>query len=298
VELSVGYGMAASFIAKSGALDTPFVLVDIGVRDGIHPRWLPFEPAMQVFGFDAIAEVVPPNERHHYFKLALGDYDGECAFDIPENLYEARATPDGAHKIPIAKLDTLWQTQALPAADFIKIDCEGYEPEVLRGAEQYLQAGNTLGADIETSFHISPTLPSSHFAAIAPPLLQNRLLVADFAFGAAQGSAWNGTCNVLFTRHLIQERNSGDCYAFRRHDPNPSLDAVLKTIAIFDVYALVGPAVALLQEFSDLISQRIDPELIHKRLMLPPPRAAGIERFLPHLGLGLWTGIKRLTGQT
>gem|GEM_PF-3916581 len=167
MELSVGRGRGAGFIAGSGALERPFVLVDIGARDGIHPRWIPFEPAMEVFGFDAIAEIAPPNARHHYFKLAVGDYDGECTFDVPDNLYEARISPAGHHKIPITKLDTLWDEKVLPPADFIKVDCEGSEPEVLRGAEQYLKASNILAADIETNFHISPTLPMSHFAAAA-----------------------------------------------------------------------------------------------------------------------------------
>ena len=297
MELSVGRGRGAGFIAGSGALERPFVLVDIGARDGIHPRWIPFEPAMEVFGFDAIAEIAPPNARHQYFKLAVGDYDGECAFDVPDNLYEARISPGGVHKIPIAKLDTLWEKKVLPPADFIKVDCEGSEPEVLRGAEQYLKASNILAADIETNFHISPTLPMSHFAAVSAPLLEHRLLLAELAFGAAQQSVWTGTCNVLFARHFVHEREHGESYTCRPPEPQPSLDAILKTIAIFDVYALHGPAIALLQQFRQLISRRIDPDILHERLTPLPPRLPGIERFLPHLGLGLWTGVKRLTGR-
>ena len=300
MELAVGHGTVAKYIAESGALERPFVLVDVGARDGIHARWRPFEPAMEVFGFDAIAEIAAPNERHHYFKLALGDYDGECAFDVPDNLYEARISPNGAYKIPIAKLDTLWEKHALPAADFIKIDCEGYEPAVLRGAERYLNATHVLGADIETNFHISPTLPMSHFAAISAPLLENRLLVAELAFGAAQQSEWTGTCNVLFARHFIHERDHGESYAYRAPEPQPSVDTILKTIAIFDVYALPGPAIALLRQFREPVSRRIDAESLHERLMLslPPTKSmAAIQRFLPHLGLGLWTGVRRLAGR-
>jgi hypothetical protein len=294
MELAFREGIAAKFIADSGVLDSPFVLVDIGVRGGIHPRWRPFESAMEVYGFDATADVPMPNPRHHYFKTAIGNYDGECLFHIPDNLYEARISPNGTEKIPIAKLDTLWAKQVLPPADFIKIDCEGHEPEILAGAEIYLGASNVLGADVETNFHISPTLPLSHFGAIHEPLLRQRLLVADFAFGAASRLSWCGTCNVLFGRHFIDERHHQDNYKLRSPETEPSADTILKTIAVFDVYALYGPATALVQEFRDVISDRIDAKALYNKLLAFPTPSLAIERFIPHLGLGLWTRAKRL----
>jgi len=292
IDLSIGRGFAASFIATSGALDSPFVLLDIGARDGINPRWLPLEPAMQVFGFDAIADVTAPNERHHYFKIALGERDGECRFHVPENLYEAQVSPQGSCIVPMAKLDTLWATHSLPPADFIKIDCEGYEPEILRGAERYLAVSNLLGAEIETNFYLSPTLPLSHFAAVNAALVKHRLLVADLGFVPVERLAWNGICDALFARHFIKERTDGGVYAFRAPEQDPSFDAILKMIAIFDLYALVGPAVALVKEYRELLSRRIDPDALLEKVMLSQPLA--IENHLPHLGLGLWTAIKRL----
>jgi len=297
MELSTGAGVAANFIAESGVLDSPFVLVDVGARDGIHIRWRPFESAMEVYGFDAIADIQAPNERHRYFKLALGNYDGESLFHVPDNLYEARVSPDGTQKVPIAKIDTLWAREKLPLADFIKIDCEGHEPDILKGADEYLAASNILGADIETNFHVSPTLPFSHFAEIHAPLLKQRLLVANFAFESAAGKSilpWCGTCNVLFARHFVNERNHSNCYAMRPPDPNPSPDAILKTIALLDVYALKAPAITLVREFRDVISSRLDPNTVYKKLIVSDPiPSLVIDRYLPHLGLGLWTRAKR-----
>jgi FkbM family methyltransferase len=293
VELSESAGLAAGFIAKSGALDDTFVLVDVGVRGGIHPRWLPLEPAMQVYGFDAIAEVVAPNARHHYFKLALGDYDGECALHVPANLYEVRVSADGTGKAPIARLDTLWAKGLLPPADFIKIDCEDYEPQVLAGAAAYLKASNLLGADIESHFHVRPTLPHSHFAAINAILIERRLRVADLVLSRATqpNRPWNGTSNVLFSRHLVDERN-----AAARGDANPSPSTILKTIAIFDVYGLIGPAAALTREFRDVIAPKIDPDALHNKLLLSS-RMGALAGHLPHLGLGLWTRAKKWLGR-
>jgi FkbM family methyltransferase len=299
MELQIGSGRAARLIAEQGALESPFVLVDIGVRGGIHPRWAAFESALEVYGFDAIAEVHPPNERHHYFKLAIGDFDGESLFDVPENRYEARISSAGSVLVPIAKLDTLWSNKSLPTADFIKIDCEGYEPEVLRGAARYLAASNILGADVETNFNISPTLPGSHFVGIAEPLIAQRLLVADLAFGTASFPSklpWPGTCNVLFTRHFINERDHQKNYVIRNPDVSPTADEILKTIAIFDLYSLRGPARALLTRFRDVIDCRVDAAALLE--CLPPDQGYAFERFIPHLGLGLWSGAKRLLGLT
>jgi FkbM family methyltransferase len=292
VELSESSGLGANFIAKSGALDSAFVLVDVGVRGGIHPRWHALEPALEVYGFDPIADVRAPNERHHYFTLALGNYDGECTVYVPDNLYEARVTAAGTHKVPIARLDTLWAKGMIAPADFIKIDCEGYEPEVLAGAAAYLRAGNLLGADIESHFHVRASLPYSHFAAVNTIFVERQLRVADLALQGAQHAdqPWNGTCNVLFSRHLLDERNAG-----RRGDPDLSPTTILKTIAIFDLYGLAGPALALTREFRDVIADRIDAEALHKKLMLSP-RVKALEARLPHLGLGIWTRAKRWLG--
>ena len=287
MELQVGSGGVARLLVETDALERPFVLVDIGVRDGIHGRWAALEPALEVYGFDAIADVHSANERHRYFKFAIGDSDGECRFDVPENGYEAKVAPAGAVVVPMAKLDTLWAKKVLPTADFIKIDCEGFEPEILRGATQYLEASNLLAADVETNFNISPTLPGSHFGEIAKPLLAQRLLVADLAFGAASFPSrqpWPGTCNALFARHFINERDHQENYLMRGPEPSPSADEVLKTIAILDLYALYGPARALLTRFQEITEHRVDTAVLMKRLIRAHRRHA-CRRFVPRLGL-------------
>jgi FkbM family methyltransferase len=281
-ELGFGVGLAARFIVGSGALDRPFVLLDVGARGGIHQRWLAFDPSLEVYGFDAAAEDSPPNPRHHYFRLAVGNFDGECTFHVPDNPYEGRVSSDGKHQVSMARLDTLWAKGSLPAADFIKIDCEGYELEVLAGAAEYLKAIDLLGADIESHFHVRPGLPYSHFAAVNTVLIERGLRMADLALSRALDAEqpWNGTCNVLFSRHLLDEPGS-----------KPKCSAILKMIAVFDVYGLAGPAVALARGFRDVISERIDVDALCRKLTLSP-RVAALEQYLPHLGLGFWTRAK------
>jgi hypothetical protein len=102
-------------------------------------------------------------------------------------------------------------------------------------------------------------------------------------------------CEILFARHFINERRDSSSYVFRAADQNPSLDAILKTIAVFDVYGLVAPAAALVREYRALIARRLDPDALHQMTMLSQPLR--IERYLPHLSLGLWTMTKRVLGR-
>jgi hypothetical protein len=64
--------------------------------------------------------------------------------------------------IPIRRLDSLLAEGVIPTADFIKVDVEGFEKDVLLGARELLRAG-VLGLEIETNFGVSPTYPKSHF---------------------------------------------------------------------------------------------------------------------------------------
>lgn len=117
------------------------------------------------------------------------------------------------------------------------------------------------------------------------------MLVADVGFIPVERLAWNSVYDVLFARHFIKERSDGAAYVFRAAEQNPTLDAILKMIAIFDLYALVWPAAALVREYRELLSRRIDPDALYEKVMLS--QTSGLEKYLPHLGLGLWTAMRR-----
>ena len=62
--------------------------------------------------------------------------------------------------VPMRSLDSLMAEGAIPQADFLKIDVEGYEADALAGATRMLAWG-MLGIEVETNFMTSPTFPEN-----------------------------------------------------------------------------------------------------------------------------------------
>jgi FkbM family methyltransferase len=292
------------WLVRKGLPPTPFVLVDVGVQGGVNPRWEPLADRIEVYGFDPLEEAIAPlkalgNPHHHYFAMALGNEDGERTLHVQVNRYasslyaqaESRYQvdekvwqKDAARRISIRKLDSLFAEGALPPADFIKLDCEGFEPDVLRGASRYLDASDLIGADLETNFNVSPTLPDTHFWASYEPLLGKRLLLFDVAFNRVPRARYAGevakrrsaveapgrfrpaTWNVLLARDLIQDCESPSSYP-RMPNVLVDADAVLKSIIVLELYGLIDWAYDYLRSFSDLLRPHLDVELARQVLV-------------------------------
>ncbi len=308
-------------------LEQPFVLIDVGVQDGISTRWAALGDQLRVYGFDPLAEAIAPLEAanrpgHRYFAMALGDEDGERELYVQGNTtatsfyaqapsrYEVSDTvwrSQGVRRVPIARLDTLYANGAVPRADFIKLDCEGFEPEVLKGARRFLAESPILGADMETSFNVSPILKDTHFWASYEPLLRRSLLVFDLRFNrvprasyaervrtARSGVAMVGgthrpaTCNFLFARDLVQERDSPDSFA--QPPAPPSADEVLKTAVVLELYGLVDCAYDLLLAFEATLADRLDVRRATE-ILVPPTGWLGGLRLLPRRLWRAWRGF-------
>ena len=73
------------------------------------------------------------------FMLAVGDFDGTASFDADCDPVAQRISPSGSLNVEVCQLDTAVKKYGLLAPSIIKIDVEGHELEVLKGAVQLLQ---------------------------------------------------------------------------------------------------------------------------------------------------------------
>lgn len=148
-------------------------LVDIGSRWGIQRPWnrVPLSN-LRYYGFDADAEECRRlnsrcgSESIKYFPLALSDREASeklfltkeegCSSIYPPDLkninrYHYYDNWDIKGEIPIVtnKLDDVLATNRI-APDFLKIDTQGAELKILKGADSLL--GSILGLELEVEF--------------------------------------------------------------------------------------------------------------------------------------------------
>ena len=248
------------------ALATPLVLIDAGVQDGIGRRWEHFGGSLEVHGYDALPEAVAPLQalerpNHHYHVMALGNEDGEREFFVASeptassfyrhaaSLYdvdERVARTSEIRRVPIRRLDTLRAEGAFARADVIKIDCEGFEPEILKGAQELMRTG-ILAVEVETNFNTSPVLPKSHFSAVCDEIMPHGLTVFDLVFDRVPRASFAERARSLGIKHpATSARPATVNVLFCRDGSVQSADDLLKRAAILEAYELADTAYDLL----------------------------------------------------
>lgn len=115
--------------------------IDIGAHCGLWSRMM-LELFGKVYAFEPLKEhqecllLNAPTVR--MFPYALGDKAGTCAIHTPEGS-SGDSQIDGDGDIEVRTLDSFHLSP-----DFIKIDCEGYEYFVLKGAEKTIKVNKPV----------------------------------------------------------------------------------------------------------------------------------------------------------
>jgi FkbM family methyltransferase len=148
----------------------PLTLVDVGAAGGLEPRWQAIAPLVNYVGFE-------PDERsrvsmesrpsgcagYRLFPYAIWDRDGELEFNLcrepqvsshylPNHAFLSRFPNSRRFDVlrrvtlPCRRLDSL----DITLADFIKLDVQGGELAVLRGAPLLLS--RCMGVEAEVEF--------------------------------------------------------------------------------------------------------------------------------------------------
>lgn len=124
------------------------VAVDIGAHCGLWSRVLVHEFA-KVYAFEPISlhrecfvKNVPNPERWTLFPFALGLKEGEVRLHTGHaSSGDTYLAPDGEHKAQMTLLDNCLIPQNI---DFLKIDCEGGEHDILLGGESTIRRSKPL----------------------------------------------------------------------------------------------------------------------------------------------------------
>ncbi|HXS40623.1 MAG TPA: FkbM family methyltransferase [Stellaceae bacterium] len=263
------------WVLARGLLRTPFVLADIGVQGGISQRWSHLEGHLIVHGFDPLEETIEPLRRkalpgHHYHAIALGNEDGERDLHVPDISFASSfyagvhetglANPAGissnarARRVPIRRLDGLVSSGEIDRPDLIKIDCEGFEPEILDGAAKLLEAAPPLAIESESTFRSSGNASGGHFFALSQRLLPHGFRVADLAFSRTPYTSFVERAHELrrriVHRTLIPQLDVLNVVFYRDLSAKtPSTQEVLKQAIVFEAYGLRDSAFERLRKF-------------------------------------------------
>jgi FkbM family methyltransferase len=112
------------WVVRTGYLHEPFVVIDVGVQGGPHPRWEYLGNCARIYGFDPISEVIEALDKskgpnQFYRAMALGNEDGERRFKVTSNTYESSFNTSstdtgsqgvialGPRSVEVHRLDTL-----------------------------------------------------------------------------------------------------------------------------------------------------------------------------------------------
>ena len=157
----------------------PFCLVDVGVSGGIDGYWEIFGPDLRAVAFDGLIREIErlnaaeggPDRR--YFPLLVGDksYHLPCdaldtqpfprtsaaqaaeisACNYAKTYFDQTGTGETATEM--IELDQFFLRDHPTNVDFIKIDTDGSDYQVLRGGKELLSASQVLGVAVECQFH-------------------------------------------------------------------------------------------------------------------------------------------------
>ncbi|MDF3027780.1 MAG: methyltransferase FkbM family [Fluviicola sp.] len=123
---------------------TAFNIYHSQTRKELNPLIYAFEPYPQTFDkFESNINLNNKITGVRAYNLGLGDQKGtlQMAKHSPSNSGATRMTADTQNSVSVSvtSLDEFVSEQKIPRIDFIKIDVEGYELQVLKGAMQSIR---------------------------------------------------------------------------------------------------------------------------------------------------------------
>jgi FkbM family methyltransferase len=294
--------MTRHLVAEDYFRHDPITIIDVGARWGSNAEWAEFGSSLKLVGFEPDAAEcarlnasAPPNMT--YLPVALGGRNGSAAFyetrlSASSGLYKTdmdffsrllnRANADavGEHVIPVSTLDSALQRAGIGSADFIKLDAEGAELDILQGGHALVSNPALIGLMSEFRFqeeingspifwqldshvrtfgfrlygmtfshqsrHVLPHESLPEHEALKYKLLPEG---QQFFGHTKHGQIMDG--DALYFRDLLIPANAG----VRQHATPTRL---LKTAAFFELYCLNDCAAEVLLSHRDVLAPVVD----------------------------------------
>ena len=163
------------------------VIVDVGARYGCNPLWentfgdyvnqIGFEPDAEEFRRLNEGKAKRNTKNSKYFSVALHKDKGKRRFFVTNyaaasgfyrpkasfwNRFQAEVSVqiNDTMLVETVDFDSFSTKQGIEYADFLKIDVEGAELDVLKGCKKFLLKGVVLGALVEVRFQNSSNQPT------------------------------------------------------------------------------------------------------------------------------------------
>jgi FkbM family methyltransferase len=187
------------------------VIIDGGAHDGGTIVTLKqYIPNATIHAFEPLTNLGLKKCIKHYDDIvinhvALGDYDGTSKFNVncyddtssilnslsEEDVYKTKETID----VPVMKLDSYVETKNIDKVDIIKLDVQGYELSVLKGAKETLDSTSIVFTEVWFKKHYNE---QCSFFDIYDYL--SSLDFEIFNIYSKQNNKKLTTCDVLFVK--------------------------------------------------------------------------------------------------
>ncbi|MBS0537229.1 MAG: FkbM family methyltransferase [Proteobacteria bacterium] len=289
--------LMTTFLVGQGAFrDDPVVLMDVGARGGIGREWEVFGDQVRAYCFEpdeAECRRLSASAPSHliYIPRALGRTQGRqvlyhTALPDSAGLYKTRMeyfnrllNRDNAVTVRETELDVISLDEAIlefhvPAVDFIKLDIEGAELDVLESGSKLFERRSPLGLLSEVRLH-EEINGSPSFARFDAFLQERGLRVYDLQFyyqsriampypGLEHYRRPNGDKFFAYTsRGQLQD---GDALYFRDlllPVGKPAVDdlsptRILKMCAFLEIFSMNDCAAELMLAAKDRLAATID----------------------------------------
>jgi FkbM family methyltransferase len=261
----------------------PLQVVDAGARGGPQSHWGVYGQSVNVIGFEPYEEESDRLNREAKegklavpftcFPVALGNKDSNARlYEYPHNKASNSLTPPQQGEltyrdISVRRFDSFAREHGVKTVDFMKIDVERHEVEVIEGLGKFLGAGEILGFEIEVLFWPKDDAPlMSDIDILLRRLGYNLYDVDVFRFASMalpSPVAWDHRDHndqAILGPTLSGRLAHGDALFFKDIASeketilrNGDATRILKMASLFELYGLPDCAADLLEEYRTLI---------------------------------------------